>query len=45
MRRENGWDELNKYQIKTQKKKQKTRELLMVFKSEYIEAHIDFYEL
>ena len=42
MRRENGWDELNKYQIKTQKK---NRELLIVFMSEYTEAHIDFYEL
>ena len=41
MRRENGWDELNKYQIKTKK----NRELLIVFKSEFIKANIDFYEL
>ena len=42
MLRENGWDELNKYRIKTQKK---NREPLIFFKSEYTEAHIDYYEL
>ena len=41
MLRENGWDELNMYQIKTQK----NRELLITFKNEYTVTHIDFYKL
>ena len=41
MHRENGWDELNKYQIKTKKNK----ELIIVFKGEFIKPHIVFYKL